>query len=330
MLNAAVIGLGVGQRHVEVYSDHPGIRLAALCDVDEEKLSEFGKLYPEARLCDSPQTVLTDPSIDVVSIASFDSDHYNQTIMALNNDKSVLVEKPICLKLSEMRGIHRILGKKEGLTFGCNLPLRRNPRFMNVRTMIERGELGELYYIEGAYQYGRLEKLIHGWRGAMPDYSVTLGGGIHMADLVLWFSGDVVEEVFAYGNKIATRGSIFQQNDLTVASLRFKSGLIAKLTSNFSNISPHFHELNVYGTKGTFFNRRGDGVLHLSPNDERLLKDSYLEYDKKAVIKNFADALVGAEEQLVKPNDIFDAMAVCFAIDESVEKGIPVSVESFS
>ena len=44
---------------------------------------------------------------------------------------------------------------------------------------------GKIYLIEANYNYGRLEKIVKGWRGKIYNYSVTHGGGIHLIDLII-------------------------------------------------------------------------------------------------------------------------------------------------
>ena len=90
----------------------------------------------------------------------------------------------------------RLRGRPE-LVLSTNLPLRRSPRFVRLRELIAGGELGELFHLEGDYDYGRRHKLTDGWRGRIPYYSVMLGGGIHMIDLLTWVSGLNVTEVVA-------------------------------------------------------------------------------------------------------------------------------------
>ena len=49
--------------------------------------------------------------------------------------------------------------------------------------MINNNLFGNIYYFEGDYNYGRLKKITSGWRGKIPFYSITLGGGSHIIDL---------------------------------------------------------------------------------------------------------------------------------------------------
>ena len=62
--------------------------------------------------------------------------------------------------------------------------LRAHPIFIKIFKMIKKNLIGKIYHIEGEYNYGRLYKITHGWRGRLPFYSVTQGGGIHIIDLI--------------------------------------------------------------------------------------------------------------------------------------------------
>ncbi len=243
MIRAGVIGLGVGQRHAEAYSRHPEVELRSLCDLDSEKLKTAQELFPQATLTTNAMTLLRDPQLDVISIASYDDAHFEQIILALDNDKHVFVEKPVCLFAHEAAAIRAKLREKPALRFSSNLLLRNSPRFQWLRQQLKDGLFGTPFYLEGAYDYGRIEKLTQGWRGRLPFYSIVLGGGVHLLDLFQWLSGDKVAEVMAYGNHKVTQGSAFRYPDLVAALLKFESGMVGRLTCNFGGVCPHFHEL---------------------------------------------------------------------------------------
>ena len=101
-LNAGIIGLGVGEWHISGYEQDPRCNVVALCDSDPRRLREVGSRHPKRRLTDDADGVLSDPNIDVVSIASYDACHHKQIIRALENGKHVFVEKPLCLFENEL------------------------------------------------------------------------------------------------------------------------------------------------------------------------------------------------------------------------------------
>ena len=252
LLKAGIIGLGVGERHIPGYEADPRCRVVALCDSDPARLAEVGARHPGRKLTGDAMEILNDPSIDVVSIASFDNFHCEQVLAAIANGKHIFVEKPLCLLDSEFDAIAAALAAHPSIRLSSNLILRRTPRFIELRRRIQAGELGTLYYLEGDYDYGRVHKIRTGWRAEIPYYSVVHGGAIHLIDLLLWLSGGRVREVFAYGNRLASEGTEFRRNDLVAALLTFEDGMTAKISANFSSMVPHHHKLAVYGTRGTF------------------------------------------------------------------------------
>lgn len=331
-LKAGIIGLGVGEQHISGYQSHPDCKVVALCDFSGEKLTLAKKKYPELRLTCQTDELLEDPEIDIVSIASFDNYHYEQVVKAIENDKHLFVEKPICLYEHELVHIRALLRDKPYLKVSSNLILRMSPRFRLLRKMIADGDLGQLFYVEGDYNYGRLNKLTEGWRGKIDFYSVIYGGAIHLIDLLLWLTGDSVVEVAAYGNNIASKGSNFRYNDLAVSILKFESGTLGKVTANFGCVFPHFHALSVYGTKATFVNGHRSATIFNSRDaakGSRKIAAAYPGTHKGDLIYSFVDSILHGSQAEVSLEDIFKTMSICLAIEKATHQSGAVAVEYF-
>ncbi len=330
MLHAGIIGLGVGEAHIKGYNAHPGCEVTAVCDFSEEKLGAARDKYPGLKICSSADDILDDPAIQVVSIASFDNFHCEQIIKALANGKHVFVEKPLCLFKEEAQKIRAALQKRPDLHLSSNLILRRAPRFVNLRKDIQAGRYGELYHVEGDYTYGRLHKLTAGWRGEIDYYSVVCGGAIHLIDLLLWLTGDSVVEVASFANNISTKGTQFLHNDMVVSILKFKSGMVGKITANFGSVFPHFHPLLIYGTKGTFVNGRKEAQLYESADPAiapRAITDDYPGAQKGDLLHDFIEGILSKKSSVVGINEIFNTISVCFAIEEAVKSNKVTAVD---
>ena len=331
-LKAAIIGLGVGEQHIKGYNSHPDCEVVAICDFDKDKLGLIGNKYPELKQITEAHDIINDPAIDIISIASYDNFHYNQIIETLLNNKHVFVEKPVCLYQSEAKHIHSILKQKTELKLSSNLILRMSPRFCTLKQQIEDSELGELFYIEGDYNYGRLNKITDGWRGEIDFYSVVYGGGVHIIDLFLWLTGDLVTNVASFGNNISSKHSKYKYNDIVVCILKFKSGMVGKMSVNFGCVYPHFHALSVYGTKATFQNTMKEGLFFSSRDPNVQAKKIYSKYPgihKGDLIINFIDSILYNSKPVVSSYDVFNTMAVCFAIEKAIHTSSYVAVEYF-
>ena len=329
-LRAGVIGLGVGEQHIHGYKRHPACEVVALCDLDEAKLSEVGGEHSISQLTTNAMDLLENPDVDVVSIASYDTYHCEQIEAGLQAGKHLFVEKPICLHQDELHKLRDLSRARPELEISSNLILRMSPRFQALREAIQTKELGEVYYVEGDYDYGRLWKLTEGWRGKLDFYSVVHGGAIHIIDLLCWLTGDRVVEVAAFGNDISTRGSQFKYRDLVASILRFESGLVGKVTANFGSVRPHFHRLSVYGTQGTFVNGPGDAEWFRS-RDPAVAADAvateYTGAQKGDLIYGFIESIVTGTPGEITKDEVFDTMCVCLAIERAADEGRIVEVE---
>jgi len=328
-LRAGVIGLGVGEQHIAGYCRATNTQVVALCDADPEKQAMAREKYPDCFIYADADEMIEASGIDVISIASFDHHHAKQVIRALDCGKHVFCEKPLCISETELSAIRTALARNAGLRLSTNTILRMSPRFRNLRERISRGELGSLYYAEADYNYGRLAKLKGGWRGNIQHYSVILGGGIHVIDLLLWLSGRRVVEVSAAGNKICSKGYGFTTPDMVVAILRFDDGMLGKVTANFGCVYPHFHKLTVYGTEATFENSPDAASLYKS-RDRNTLPDRldtvYPGIEKGDLIPGFVEAIRGNGRAEIEEDELFATMETCLAIDRSWREGVPVRI----
>ena len=328
-VRAGVIGLGVGEQHIAGYRAHPDAEVVAVCDIDPGKRAMAAERYPELRVTADPAEILAADDVDVVSVASYDDAHYEQVRAALASDKHVFCEKPLCMTEEEARELRRLLSSASGLRLSTNVPLRLSPRFLQVRSMIEAGEFGRVFHMEGDYDYGRRHKLTDGWRGQIPWYSVVLGGAIHMVDLLLWLTGDRAVEVTALGSRIATDGTAFEHMDFVAALVRLESGGTAKVNANLGCVSPHFHGVRIYGTDATFVNGLPDGVMHRpAPPPACAVSEAvdapYPGVAKGDLIHSFVDAILGRGQPGVPEEDVFEVLATCLAIERSAREGRPV------
>lgn len=331
MLRAGVIGLGVGERHISGYESSPHCKVVAICDLDINKLHQVAERHPDVVVTTSASEILENSEIDIISVASYDDVHCEQVISALENGKHVFVEKPICLTRSEFDDIKGALARSPHLRLSSNLILRRTPRFIDLRNRILAGDLGQLYFFEGDYDYGRLQKLTNGWRGQLKNYSVVHGGAIHMIDLMLWLTGQKVCEVFAYGNQFSTHGGRFANDDMVAALLKFRNGMVAKISANFGSVTPHHHRVSAYGTKGTFTQSHAGAGYHWSRDAGsrlELLEDPYPGAAKGDMLGSFVQSIIDSVSPEVTAREVFESMNVSLAISEALMTGEPVKVIS--
>ena len=325
-IRAGVIGLGVGERHVEGYGRIADCEVTAICDLDPDRLAEVGNRYQIGVREADWRKIVEHPDIDVVSICSYDDAHAEQAEAAFRNGKHVMIEKPIALNRGEAEAVLRAQ-QDSGRVISSNLILRRSPRFQKIRRMVQDGAFGDLFYMEGDYIHQILWKITEGWRGKMDFYCVTYGGGIHLIDLMRWILGREVEAVTGMGGKVLTRDSGYRYPDTIVNLLRFDGDVIAKTLTTFGPQRPHLHALAIYGTKATFVNERPDGRLYRGADDDgEAVTTPYPAVEKSDLLPDFIAAIREGREPIVGARDVFRVMDICFAAWESVQSGRTVEV----
>ena len=326
-INVGVIGLGVGEAHLKSYKEIPNVEVVSICDLDTRKLDKIGKKYNiERRFLDSKK-ITEDPAIDVISICSYDNFHAEQLISCFKNGKHVMVEKPVVLFKNEAESVIRVW-KDSKCRITSNLILRQSPRFINLKKMIENGDYGTIYHIEGDYLHNILHKITEGWRGKMSFYSTVYGGGIHLIDLMRWLIEDEIKEVCALGNNILTSNTSYNFPETITSLFKFSNGATGKNTSTYGPKRTKFHSLNVYGTKRTFVNHTGSAEIYSGDQKSNLIKDksAYPGFVKGDLLPEFIDSIRRNINQNVTGEDIFKVMDVCFAINESYRKKKTVDV----
>ena len=330
MLNAGVIGMGVGLNHAMAYINHNQVTLKTICDFDQKKLIYFKNHYG-LLMETNDQSILQDKDIDIVSIASYDNYHSSQILQALNNEKHVIAEKPLCLSQDEMNEIYAVHKKSNDIQLSANHVLRSNPRFIKFKNDVNKSEFGKIVYIEGDYYWGRKNKLF-GWRSEMDFYSIILGAAVHMIDLVMWLLNMRPASVQAVGNDIASNNSNMKFNSFAAILLNFDNGVIAKLTGNGGCVHPHFHGLKIFGTERTaIHNLTGAYFLNSSePGSKPItISEPYPEKEEREkVIHSFVDSILDPSVKPIVPQqDVYDVMSVCFAAEEAMNTGQTVNIE---
>ena len=331
-LNVGVIGLGVGEAHIAGFENDTRCSVSALCDIDADKLSLVAQRYPGRQNTPNPDEILDDPNIDAVSIASYDNAHAHQVLHAIESNKHVFVEKPLCFHEEELSAIAKALHAKPHLQLSSNLILRKYPRFIRLKKLIDSCELGDVYYFDADYNYGRMEKIYNGWRGNLPFYSVVHGGGIHMIDLLLWLTNSRPVEAIAMGSRRASRNTNFMFNDTVAALLHFHDGTIAKVTANFPCVYPHFHDVTVFGSSGTWRNSPDSAWLYRSRDPDKAperLNDPYPGVLKGDLIPSFVTAILDDTQTDMTSNEVFDAMSVSLAVERAAATGMPQTIHYY-
>ena len=326
-INAAIIGSGVGLRHFEAIENYRGSNVKIICEFNKSKIIFLKKKFPKIKITSNFNNVIKDKSINLLSIASYDQYHYSQIIEGIKNKKNLIIEKPMCLKIEELKKIHKTLKKNKNIRIISNLVLRTEPIFQYIKRNIDKNNL---FYIEADYIWGRLHKLTNGWRTETKNYSLILGTAIHMIDLVMWFLNDKPKKVSAFGNKILTNKTKFNKVSFATCILEFPKDIIVKITANSTNIYDHMHEVKVFQKNKTIIQSKEGLEVITNSNNKIKKKKINLKYplkkNRKQLIRSLIDNILKKGTPLISLKEQFDLMSVCFALEKSLKINKKINV----
>jgi predicted dehydrogenase len=148
MLRVGVIGHGYwGPNLVRNFMAAPGSAVAAVCDSQEQRLTQLRKLYPTLTIYTDAAELIKDPKVDAVVIATPVSSHFELTRSALSAGKHVLVEKPIASNSDQARQLIDEAEKRK-LVLLVDHTFVYTDAVRKMRELISTGALGEIYYYD--------------------------------------------------------------------------------------------------------------------------------------------------------------------------------------
>jgi len=149
-IRVGIIGTGwIADAHIASYLKMPDVSLVAGADLVPGKAEAFFakhgvknvKLYP------SHKEMLDGEKLDAVSVCTYNATHAECAVYALEKGVNVLLEKPMCVTLDEAVAIVKA-EKKSKKIVSVGFQPRFDENMKLIKKMVERGELGEIYYIQ--------------------------------------------------------------------------------------------------------------------------------------------------------------------------------------
>lgn len=199
-LSAAIVGAGfIGPVHVEALR-RLGVHVTGVlgCDAAESQRACETMGLPKAY--GSLDEVLDDRSVQAVHLAVPNVLHYEFAKRAIQAGKHVMCEKPLAMSSSQSAELVE-LAKGKKLAAGVCYNVRFYPLNLEARDRIARGEVGEVFAVNGSYvQDWLLHDTDYNWR-VLADQGGQLRAvadiGTHWMDLVTSVTGLEIEAVLA-------------------------------------------------------------------------------------------------------------------------------------
>jgi predicted dehydrogenase len=213
-LRVAVVGLGYwGPNLVRNLMELECAEVASICDSQPDRLAAAGRRFTGVRTTERYADILADDTIDAVAIATPVTSHHPLALAALKAGKHVFIEKPLAASTEECLELIRVASEHELVVMPGHTFLY-SPPVVAIRDLIDRGVLGDLYFISTS----RVNLGLH-----QADVSVTWDLGPHDFSILHYWLGEAPSHVSAL-----SRGFIMPSiADVAFIDLEYAAGTIA-------------------------------------------------------------------------------------------------------
>jgi predicted dehydrogenase len=148
MINIGIAGYGYwGPNLVRNFSEVPGIKVAAVADLDNRKLEAVARRYPAIKTTRDFQDLVRDTEIDGIAIATPVSTHFELGMAALKAGKHLWLEKPMTETSLQAQKLVDEADKRE-LTFLAGHTFIYTGAVRKMKEIVSSGDLGRVYYYD--------------------------------------------------------------------------------------------------------------------------------------------------------------------------------------
>ncbi len=339
----AVIGVGgMGIGHCKNCQEIDEVELKAVADADADRAKEVGEDLDVAWSGDHKEVMALD-EVDAAIIATPHNLHPPLAMDAFDNDLHVLSEKPMAARVG--MADRMIQGAEDaGKVLSVMFQKRTLPAVRKARELVENGDLGEIartllefpdfrsqaYYDSGSWRAT--------WEGE--GGGVLLNQAPHIMDIFTMLAG-LPEEVRGF---CEIRMHHIEVEDHAEARLEYENGATGFFHASTCEVGPG-SRLELVGDKGILllegddtlrfwrydnpikeFNETNDSMWAKPEAEEVELELPECDSGHKAIIRNFARAILHGEE-LISPGDqALKSLELANAIRLSSNKGEAVKL----
>lgn len=264
-------------------------------------------------------TMLADPEIGAVILATPHSAHLDQIRKAAAAGKHIFAEKPLALTAEDARAAYKA-AQDAGVLLAVGHNRRFHPSMRRLAQLVSSGALGRIVNIESNISAPGLWMYRDGtWRldrAEQPGGGIT-GLGIHLIDAIIGLAGPVAQVRADTARLLKTT----DLDEVTSIQMRLESGAPAYIgTSIATNI---YFSLRVFGSDGWAEIRNSDlGALQIAPRGGEVENVAFTGFDmQRAELEAFAEAVAGGPAYPVPEVDVIHGIEVMVAAIRSAETG---------
>ena len=325
------IGLGrLGYEHAKNLANLiPGAELVALCDLDEQKLSQVAKELNIRYTYTDFSEMCNNPEIDAICIVSPSPFHTEHITIALNAGKHVFCEKPLDVTLEKCYQAEKVVAEHPDLVCMIGFMRRYDLSYRKAKEKIDNGDIGRVVLVR-CYTQDPAATIESTLKFAPLSGGQFLDMSVHDADLCRWFTGNQTpKNIWAIGGCFEyEQYRQWNDGDNVSALIQFENEAMAFLFAGRAAAHGSNVETEIVGTKGTL--RIGsvgtDSMLEVL-SEHGVCRECYSDFMLRwhqAYIEELVEFVTCVRENRPAPVTVQDgsaALEIAFRCKESFEQG---------
>ncbi len=236
----AVVGTGIGAKHVEGFNANPGMyEVAVICGQDRGRADAVAAMVPGSRPdihLGFDDALLARGDIDIIAICLPPNMHLGPATRALAAGRHVILEKPLVASLAEMDTLE-VAAKNSGRLLMPIFQARFGDGLAQAKHVLASGRAGRVHVATAeTHWYRGPAYYATPWRGKIAS---ELGGAfithaIHLHDMLTHLLG----EIRSVSAMVATRVNPIETEDTGAVVLEMTSGALATLSVSLGSPEP--------------------------------------------------------------------------------------------
>jgi predicted dehydrogenase len=259
----AIVGCGevTMHKHLPALRRVPGVEIAAVADLDENRRNAVGQRFGIARRYVDASRLLDQAEVDAVGVCVPPARHAEVALAAIRAGKHVWIDKPLTLDRAECVQLLEQSRRSE-VKVMVGFHMRFHRLVQAALPLIRSGALGAIETIRCVWNSPRRDEGIPSWRRKRDEGGGALIEiGVHHYDLWRFLLASEVREVFARSRDGA------RDDEAALVSAVMDNGVLAAAV--LSERTSHEIEVEISGSQGRLRLSllRFDGFELYSPTD---------------------------------------------------------------
>lgn len=324
IINIGLIGAGNFTQSVLMpeFSKIKGVNFVGIASAQGMHAKNLANKYGFKYAVSDYKEILKDEDINLVAITSTHNLHYQMIKEAIISGKHIYVEKPLCIKETELDDIRKLVNKYPKFAIMVGFNRRYSKHIQGIKKYFSRNT--SPYMITYRINAGNIPKS-HWINDPEVGGGRIIGEVCHFVDLIQYIIGAKPVEV--YTQKATDKKNDIINEDNIISTITFEDGSIASvLYTSIGDKAYPKEKLEIFS----------NGVV---VNSENFVKTTIWEKGKTKTIRtqgmdkgfnelysNYIDYIKGKSEIPIPIDEILMNTLTTFKLKESLIKSLPVKI----